>query len=181
MTYIKNEKKILKEIEEVLEKNPEDSEKNLVKEIIKTKRIFLCGAGRSGLIARAFAMRLTQLGRIAFVIGESTTPSINNKDLLIIISGSGETKTILDIVKEAKKKKARIISISSKKNSSIVKKSDLFIELKSKTKREGKSIEPLGSLFEQSTLIFLDAVILGLIKKIGSNEKKMRRMHNNLE
>jgi 6-phospho-3-hexuloisomerase len=178
MSFIKKEKKILQEICSVLEKNSEKSEKNLVKEILSAKIIFVAGAGRSGLMAKSFAMRLMQLGLKAFVVGETTTPSITKKDLLVIVSGSGETQTILDILKESPSKKA---CITAEQNSPIAKESELIIILKGKTKEKGKSIEPLGSLFEQSALIFLDTVILGLMEKLKTKEKKMKQKHANTE
>ena len=181
MNYIKNEKKILKEIEVVLKKNPEKSEKELVKEIIKSKRVFISGGGRSGLIGKTFAMRLMQIGKKVFVVGETITPSIKKNDLLIVISGSGTTKTILDIVLAAKKSKATVACLTSEEISPIAGASDQIVILKSKTKTSGKSIQPLGSLFEQSSFIFLEAVILGLIKKLKISETKMKKKHASLE
>jgi 6-phospho-3-hexuloisomerase len=178
-SYISKEKKILEEIKKVLEKNSESSEKDIVKEIKKAKKIFVFGQGRSGLMAKSFAMRLAQMGKKTFVVGETITPSIGNKDLLLVVSGSGETKTVIDIVKEAKSVNAKIFCITSNNKSTIAKQSDKIIILNAKTKVCGKSIEPLGSLFEQSTLIFLDAVILGLMGK--NTETKMKKRHATLE
>ena len=60
------------------------------------------GAGRSGLVAKAFAMRLMHLGFTAYVVGETITPAMRPKDLLVIFSGSGRTKTIADIAETAR-------------------------------------------------------------------------------
>ena len=178
-SYISNEKKILEEIKAVLQKNPESSEKKLAAAIKKSGKTFVFGQGRSGLMAKSFAMRLAQIGKSTFVVGETVTPPIGKKDLLLVVSGSGETRTVADIADEAKTIGAKVFCITSNKESSIAKKSDTVIILKGKTKVSGKSIEPLGSLFEQSTLIFLDAVILGLMKK--GAEKKMKKRHASLE
>lgn len=178
-SYISKERKILEEIEEVLKKNPESSEKKLVSAIKKAGKVFVFGQGRSGLMAKGFAMRLAQMGEKAFVVGETTTPPIGQKDLLLVVSGSGETRTVVDIADEAKTIGSKVFCITSNKNSSIAKKSSTVIVLKGKTKVSGKSIEPLGSLFEQSTLIFLDAVVLGIMKK--GSEKKMKKRHATLE
>ena len=181
MSYIKNEKKILNEIKVVLEKNSEKSEKDLVKAIVTAKRVFISGGGRSGLIGKAFAMRLMQIGKKVFVVGETITPSIKKNDLLIVISGSGTTKTILDIALEAKESKATIACITSEETSPVANISTLIVLLKAKTKTRGKSIQPLGSLFEQSSFIFLEAVILGLVKKLKISETKMKKKHASLE
>ena len=55
-------------------------------------RIFVAGAGRSGLCMRAFGMRLMHLEKTVYVVGETTTPGIAVKDLLILGSGSGTSR-----------------------------------------------------------------------------------------
>lgn len=181
MSYIGFEKKILNEIKEVLKSNPEKSEEDLVNAINNSRYVFVCGAGRSGLIVKCFAMRLMQAKVNCFVIGETITPSFTKDDLLIVVSGSGQTKTIIDIAIKAKKKKAKIAVVTAKKNSSLAKKGSLIILLKAKTKKGGKSLQPLGSLFEQSAFIFFEGVIIGLIKKNKISEKTMLLNHTNLE
>ena len=64
---------------------------DLVQTVKAVPRVFITGAGRSGLVGRFFVMRLVHLGKSAFVVGETTTPAINEGDLLIAISGSGNT------------------------------------------------------------------------------------------
>ena len=181
MNFIKTEKEILKEIREVLEENSEKSERDLVRAVTAAKRIFVAGQGRSGLVGRGFAMRLMQLGLAAFVVGETTTPAIGKGDLLVVVSGSGETKTVADFAGEAKGSGAKVACVTAEAKSTVAKKSDIAIILKGKTKEKGESIEPLGSLFEQSALIFFDAVIIGLMKKAGKGEKEMRGRHASLE
>jgi 6-phospho-3-hexuloisomerase len=169
------------EMDRVLDKINEKRTKRFVKKIKNSKRIFLYGGGRSGLVAEAFAMRLTQLGIESHVIGESSAPQIKKNDLVILISGSGETKITKEIADNAKKLKAKIILITSNKNSSIAKKSNMILEIEAKTKIKGKSIEPLGSLFEQATLIYLDSVILILMNKLNKTEKQMKKEHSDVE
>ncbi|MGL5748259.1 MAG: SIS domain-containing protein, partial [Weissella cibaria] len=67
----------------------------------QSERIFLAGAGRSGLALKSFAMRLTQLGKQAFVVGETTTPAITASDLLVIASSSGETTQLVQFAATA--------------------------------------------------------------------------------
>jgi 6-phospho-3-hexuloisomerase len=181
MSFIKTEKEILDEIEKVLEKNSEKSEKDLVKAVKTAERTFVSGQGRSGLMAKGFAMRLMQLGLEAYAVGETITPSIAENDLLISVSGSGKTKIVVEIAKEAKKAGAVTACITAEKKSPIAKASGIVIVLKGKTKEGGKSIEPLGSLFEQSALIFLDAVVIGLMKELGKGERGMKKRHSSLE
>ena len=63
--------------------------------IMNSKNIFVTGAGRSGLAAKAFAMRLMHLGLSAYVVGETISPAIHADDCIVVISGSGETNTIV--------------------------------------------------------------------------------------
>lgn len=66
----------------------------MIEEIRNSDRIFVVGTGRSELVGKAFAMRLMHLGFNVHVVGEVTTPAIRDKDCLIAISGSGETKQL---------------------------------------------------------------------------------------
>ncbi|WP_245619069.1 SIS domain-containing protein [Methanogenium cariaci] len=70
--------------------------------LLTAPRIYVAGAGRSGLIAKAFAMRLMHIGMESYVVGETITPAMQNGDLLVVFSGSGETHSITDICKTAK-------------------------------------------------------------------------------
>ncbi|RKY30951.1 MAG: 6-phospho-3-hexuloisomerase, partial [Candidatus Omnitrophota bacterium] len=89
--------KVISEIKEVLKDFGEDEFEKLYSLIKKSERVFVCGAGRSGLIGRCFAMRLRHLGKESYVVGETICPPIKEKDLLIIISYSGEKKSIIPI------------------------------------------------------------------------------------
>ena len=66
-------------------------------------RIFVAGAGRSGLCMRALGMRLMHLGKTVYVVGETTTPSIAAENLLVIGSGSGKTSSLLAMAEQAQR------------------------------------------------------------------------------
>lgn len=85
--------------------------------IDKNKRIFILGAGRSGLMARGFAMRLVHIGDTVYVIGETITPSIKAGDVLVSVSGSGKTGSVLNPSKKAKETGAVLISVTSDQHS----------------------------------------------------------------
>ena len=166
-------KKVGKEIDRVLGGVDEKDTKKLVGFIVGAKRIFVTGSGRSGLVAEAFVMRLEQLGLKSCVIGDS---EVKKGDVVIVISGSGKTKATNKIVKDVKK--ARICLITANKESEIAKMAELVIQIKAKTKVSGKSIEPLGSLFEQAVFVYLDSIVILLMKKLGKTEKSMRKRHS---
>ena len=65
--------------------------------MLNAKRVYVAGAGRSGIIARAFALRLLHLGYDVYVVGETITPALKPGDMLVVFSGSGETHSIASI------------------------------------------------------------------------------------
>lgn len=178
--------RIVNEIKISLKDISEIKTSRFVKEILTSKKVFVTGQGRSGLIAESFAMRLMQMGIKTYHIGDSTTPAISKNDLLVAISGSGKTEITNLIIKEADKAKAKVILITNKKTTKEKKRirnTDLIIEInaKAKTDKKKKSIEPLGTLFEQASLLYLDAVIVLLMERQNVKEKDLGKRHANLE
>lgn len=153
--------------------------------IYNTKRIFLVGRGRSGLIAKMFAMRLMHLGISAFVIDEVTTPAIKRGDCLFICSGSGETGSLKVIADKAKRIGATILLITANKESYLAQKADKKIVILGYTPKNEinthHSIQPMGSQFEQLQLLTLDAIVLKIKEKLGVTEEEMMMRHANLE
>src|SRR5690606_2731649 len=86
---------IITELTIAQEQIPQEEIIQLVNRIKVSRRIFVAGAGRSGLMMKAFAMRLMHLGLDVYVVGDTITRSIDQGDLLLIGSGSGETKTLI--------------------------------------------------------------------------------------
>ena len=84
-------RQVLEELEGALSAISPGEAEAFADAILDAERIFVAGAGRSGLAAKAFAMRLMHLGLPVFVAGETTTPGIRAGDLLVIGSGSGAT------------------------------------------------------------------------------------------
>lgn len=95
---------ILDEIHSVLEKIDEHAYEKLLSSLLSAKNIFVTGQGRSGLVSRTFAMRLTHIGLNAYCVGDATTPNIDRGDLLIACSSSGSTHITRYIAGLAKKK-----------------------------------------------------------------------------
>lgn len=179
-------KKILNEISSVLVNKINYKEVDLlIKEILIAEKIVCCGAGRVGMAIKGFAMRLGHLGFNAFQLGDTTVPSIGEKDLFIVASGSGETKTILELVKIAKTNKSKIFLISGNPKSSMGKLADsvLNVSAPSKVKEvEGlKSIQPMTTLNEQALGILFDSIVLELMEKTGETHDTMWNRHSNLE
>ncbi|MGZ4912005.1 MAG: 6-phospho-3-hexuloisomerase [Halobacteriota archaeon] len=156
-------------------------------------RIFVMGAGRSGLVAKGFAMRLMHLGFNVYVVGETVTPAVEEGDLLIVISGSGETKSINEMSALAKAKGTRLASVTSNKESTLGAIADSVVVIKGRTKMSGMdfmerqvvgshiSLAPLGTMFEITTLVFLDGVIAALMEITKKSEEDMKKKHATLE
>jgi 6-phospho 3-hexuloisomerase len=157
------------------------------------KRVFVMGAGRSGLVAKGFAMRLMHLGLNVYVVGETVTPAVETDDLLIVISGSGETKSINEMGALAKAKGTRLASVTSNKDSTLGTISDTAVIVKGRTKVSGMdfmerqvigshiSFAPLGTMFEISTMVFLDGVIAALMEATKKSEDDLKKKHATLE
>ncbi len=182
---ITNIRKILDEVEFVLLKVEEKQIKKLVKEIIKAKKIIILGAGRVGLSARGFAMRLGHLGLQSYTTADSSIPAIGKEDLLLVCSGSGETQATLDLATIGKKHGVKVCAITANPNSRIGTLADFVVVLPSPTKvdKEGafKSIQPMTTLNEQCLMIFFDTLVLELMRELNETEESMWSRHSNLE
>ncbi len=181
----KNIKKILNELDFVLSKLNEKQVERLVSEIIKAKKIIIIGAGRIGLAARGFAMRLGHLGLLSFTTTDSTIPAIGKEDLLIVCSGSGETQAVYDLTAIGKKHQVKIFAITADPNSRIGRLADLVMVLPAPTKldKDNKliSIQPMTTLNEQCIMILFDALVLELMRELNETSESMWGRHSNLE
>ncbi len=175
----------MSEMKVVLESLQEEQVIGLIADIIRAKKIVVCGAGRVGMATRSFGMRLKHLGRDAFTLGDSVVPSIGSGDLFLVSSGSGETQTIYDLVEIAKKNGARVALVTGNPESRMGKLADTIVEIKapSKTKPvEGfSSVQPMTTLNEQCLFIFYDALVLVLMDLLEETHETMWARHSNLE
>ncbi|RLG35841.1 6-phospho-3-hexuloisomerase [Methanosarcinales archaeon] len=189
-------KLIGEEIRETIDAIDEKAVRAMIDAIMEANRIFLMGAGRSGLVAKAFAMRLMHLGFVVYVVGETTTPAVEEGDLVIAITGSGETLNIANMAKIAKSRGVAIASVTSNSSSTIGKLSDVILEVKGRFDRkvvggedyierqlkgEYRSLTPLGTIFETLSLVVLDALIAELMAVIGASESDLKARHAVLE
>ncbi|MDF1583058.1 MAG: 6-phospho-3-hexuloisomerase [Methyloprofundus sp.] len=147
----------------------------------KANRIFLAGAGRSKLVGNFFAMRLVHSGYDVSVVGEIVTPSIKQGDLLIIISGSGETEQLIAFTKKAKEVGADIVLISAKSDSTIGDLADGVFQIGTPEMYAKVKGMPMGTVFELSTLLFLESTVSHIIHEKGIPEEIMRERHANME
>ena len=146
-------------------------------------RIFLLGEGRSGLVGRMFAMRLMQLGKQTYVVGETTTPSIGGGDLLIAISGSGETGAVVLMADGAKRASAQLAAVTANPDGKLAQLADQIVLLPTQHKLQGSGSRQYGgSLFEQSTLLLFETMVSMLAAgDAGTGFASLAKRHANLE
>jgi len=160
----------------------------LIETIVAIQRagrmVFLYGAGRSGFICRCFAQRLMHIGVKSCFISDAVTPAFTAKDLLIVMSGSGETTSPVALAAKAKKIGGTLACLTSNPESSIGKLSDVTIVVKGKSKDVATteaSLAPYTSLFDISCLSLFDALGGVLMAKLGQTEKDIDGRHATVE
>ena len=176
-----NQQLILSRLTTILSETDNSNAAKLLALVEGAGRTFIGGAGRSLLVSRFFAMRLVHSGFNVSMIGEVVTPAIKEGDLLILVSGSGGTETLLPFVKKAKSIGAKLAVVSMKAKSAMADVADLTIQIGNDNSFPLTSGMPMGSQFELSTLVFLEAAIADLIAARGLTEEGMRAIHANLE
>ena len=178
-------REVIRELDRTLAAvSPQEAER-LADLVLGARRIFIAGAGRSGLAVRAFAMRLMQMGLAAYVVGETVTPCMKADDLLVIGSGSGATASLVAMAEKAKTIGAIVALVTIFPDSRIGRIADAVVKIPAPTPKADEaqfaSVQPMGSLFEQSLLIFLDIIVMRLMEKKALNSTTMFERHANLE
>ncbi len=139
MSQFTNYNLILEELERTLSHVQDEQYDRFANDVNGAQRIFTAGKGRSGFMANSFAMRLNQLGKEAFVVGESTTPSIQEHDLFVILSGSGSTEHLRLLADKAKSVGAKVVLLTTKPESPIGELAETVIELPAGTKHDAEA------------------------------------------
>jgi len=194
MKYLKKTaEEISKHALMVINRIDEDQVNKMINTILESKSIFIVGSGRSKLIGEAFAMRLMHLGFTVHVVGDVTTPAVNNKDCLVAISGSGETKIVTTAAEIAHDIEASVVGITTNINSTLGKHLDVVIEMESKSKEPWEhpathvlkgnydDLAPMGTLFEDSTHLFLDGLIAEFMVRLDKKEVDLKQRHATIE
>jgi 6-phospho-3-hexuloisomerase len=158
------------------------------------KRVFVVGVGRSGLVGRAFAMRLMHLGFSAYVVGETITPSARAGDVLVAISGSGRTAAVVATAEIAKSLGVKVVALTSYPDSLLAKIADMVVVIPGRTKVSKEDrwevrqllglhepLAPLGTQFELVSQVVLDSLISELMDRLGLEEEDLKEQHANVE
>ncbi|MFA5944724.1 MAG: 6-phospho-3-hexuloisomerase [Candidatus Thermoplasmatota archaeon] len=146
------------------------------------RRVFLYGRGRSGFVARAFAVRLMHLGYQTYVVGETITAPVARQDVVILVSGSGLTYPVVMTAELGRRQGATVVAITAQPDSEVARLAHVVVPLVPPTGNgERAKLAPLGTLFETSAWLFFDAVVAQLMQRLGESEDSMRNRHATLE
>ena len=180
----KSLKTIIRELDQYAPMIDDTQVETVAKMVFQANRIFIGGAGRSGFAGRGFAMRLMHLGLHAYFVGETTTPSIGEGDLLVI----GSTGSLVVDAKKAKAVGAKLATVTIYPTAEIGSLADAIIAIPGETPKNetgaadtAHSVQPMGTLFEQLSWLTYDAIILELMKLTGETTDTMFPRHANLE
>ena len=142
-------------------------------------KVILCGVGKSGLIASKISATLSSVGTPSFSLSANDCShgdlgSISKKDILILISYSGSTEELKNIIKYANRNKITLIGIMSKKNSILYSASDIKL-LIPEVMEAGLGMVPTSSTISQ--LSIGDALAIAALNKKNINKKDFKRFH----
>ena len=170
---------ILEEIGSTLSRVDEAQVEAVLRVLEGERRVFVDGEGRSGLMAKGFAMRLMHLGYTAFAVGETITPAVRPGDVFVAVSGSGTGG--VENLRRALEKGCVPVVVTGKADSPLARLSDTVLVVPGAVKGDAGaargSVQLLSSLFDQSLHIVLDAVCLLLSRRNGVSNEKATSAH----
>jgi len=149
----------------------------LARMLPRARRTFVTGAGRSGLVARSFGMRLMHAGLPVFIPGETITPAAGEGDLLVAISCTGQTGYTDYIAGRAQSLGAKVIVLTAEPRSPLAAQADKVIVIPA----ADEDIVVRAAVFEHAASLCLDAVFNVLAERLKVDLDDFRRHHANLE
>ena len=142
-------------------------------------KVILCGVGKSGIIANKISATLSSVGTPSFSLSANDCShgdlgSITKKDILILISYSGNSIELKNVINYANRNKILLIGITSKKNSDLYKNSDIAL-ITPEVKEAGLDMVPTSSTINQ--LSIGDALAVSTLKKKKINNLDFKKFH----
>lgn len=177
-------KQILTEIDRVLAGVDAQQVDMLLGAITGSRRVFVYGLGREGLVMKGFAMRLMHLGIPVAVVGDMTTPPIGPGDLFLVSCGPGYLGTIEALVSVAQAAGGRVAMLTAEPEARLPRRADQLLVLGAQTmaQQEGSSSgQAMGSAYEQAMWILFDALVPMLQVRLGQSVEELRARHTNME
>jgi 6-phospho-3-hexuloisomerase len=154
--------------------------------IAGARRVGLYGCGREGLMMRGLAMRLYHCGLDAHTIGEMDMPPLGAGDLFFASSGPGNLSTVNALARVARNAGAQVMVLTSQPDSPDARLADFVLLLPAQTMASDKpdaasAVLPMGSIFEGSMFLLLEAIIERVATLRGETAVTMRARHTNME
>ena len=143
----------------------------------RVRRTFIVGAGRSGLVARSFGMRLMHAGLTVYIPGETITPAAEAGDLLVAISCTGETGFTDYIARRARQLGARVVALTAEPASAMASAADMVIRIPA----AAPDIVVRAAVFEHAASLCLDVVFNVLAGRLKVDLSAFQSRHANLE
>lgn len=154
----------------------------LIDALRKARHVVVFGRGRSGRVAQSFAIRLGHLGFRSFFVGETSTPPVREDDLVLLVSGSGETFSVTLTAKIAHDMEAPVVSITASPDSDLAEHSDHVIHVPvADGNPHQRDLAPLGTRFEFAAYLLFDALAAELMERLEEDEASMSERHATLE
>lgn len=176
---------VARECATALDKISDAQSEAFISAVLAADKVFFVGVGRVLLSLQAICKRFAHLGIDTHYVGEITEPAITDKDLLIVGSGSGESLFPVAIAKKAKALGAKVAWIGSNAQSTIAALSDYQVRIPVQSKLaypdELRSQQPMTSLFEQTLLLYGDAVARVIVERKALDLATLWQYHANLE
>ncbi|MBN3765253.1 6-phospho-3-hexuloisomerase [Burkholderia sp. Ac-20365] len=157
----------------------------LVAEIERAPKVFCLGAGRSGILLQAFCMRLNHLGVEAYMAGGLPCPPVGASDLIIVASGSGETRSVSAVLEQGRQAGARVALFTARRSGARSMDADVTVVIPAPSglvnREHPQNLQPMRTLFEQGFFLLCEAIVCWLKLKKGIGEEEMAQRHANLE
>ncbi len=186
MMYQQLYEMVLNEHRKVFEAQPVEDLQALMEAVKGAGRIFVFGAGREGIAARSFAMRLMHLGKETHWLLDDTVPGMHEGDLFLAVNGSGKIGFIDYFLDQAQKTGAKVAVITGAPKERTPSQADVNVFVpaavyKGTDPRVVWSEQPMGNLYEQHLFLLFDILVMMLEKDMGLTHDQMEARHRNVE
>jgi 6-phospho-3-hexuloisomerase len=177
---------VVAELGEVFDRLPSDQIEAALDALETHQRIFVLGIGREGLASKAFAMRLTHLGKTVHWGWDDTTPAVTADDLFVMPTGPANIPHLDYVAEQVKKTGATLLVATAVPEGPTARRADVVVTIPARTYGADDAdvvdtVQPMGSLFEQSLWIFWDVLYLTLVQRTGARFEDLIARHRNFE
>ena len=192
MNFLEERKKLAAHQAEMLTSVDQAEIDALADAMVAAKRIFVSGWGRAGNNIKILSMNCSQIGLKTHVVGDNSCPSMNERDILIIGSGSGGTKSMLLFAGQAKSHGSKVGLIVGKHGSELEKIADYTVHIEDNVMIANDYCPPEGMATLEEQLVqsnayypvmqsVCDTITAYCADKLGVTPEDMGRNHNNIE